>query len=80
MKVSLKMADTDICVGSPTKKHMFNPPLGCFYDVASPQAPYAIASCKYCGYQRRIYPSDSTNIQPNSVDYSLNIDFIMRTK
>ena len=79
------MGSTDICAGSPTQKHIFNPPMGAFYDFAHPRRVYAIARCKYCGYNKNVYPDNITPsvlepLSSNNIDYSNNIDFIMRTK
>ena len=74
------MGKTDVCVGSPSKKHIFGAPLGAFYDVANPTAPYAIATCRYCGYQRHSYLGDISGLRPKPTDFSGNADFVMRTK
>ena len=79
------MGSTDICAGSPTQKHIFNPPMGAFYDFAHPRRVYAIARCKYCGYNKNVYPDNTTPsvLEPPSnanVDYSDNLAFIMRVK
>ena len=49
------MGKTDICAGSPTQKHIFNPQMGAFYDFAHPRRVYAIARCKYCGYNKKMF-------------------------